>query len=37
MLETEKLNFASRHIGPRAEDIEQMLDTLGYASNGGFH
>ena len=36
MLETEKLNFASRHIGPRAEDIEQMLDTLGYASMADF-
>ncbi|MBA2628189.1 MAG: hypothetical protein H0U85_09255, partial [Gemmatimonadales bacterium] len=25
-------HFASRHIGPRAADIEAMLGTLGYAS-----
>ncbi len=36
MLETEKLNFAARHIGPRAKDIEQMLDTLGYDSMADF-
>ena len=36
MLETEKMNFASRHIGPRPEDIEQMLETLGYTSMEDF-
>ena len=36
MLETEKMNFASRHIGPRPEDIEQMLETLGYSSMTDF-
>ena len=36
MLETEKMNFASRHIGPRPEDIEQMLETLGYTSMTDF-
>ncbi len=28
--------FADRHIGPRSEDIEQMLKTLGYASMDDF-
>ena len=28
--------FADRHIGPRPEDIEQMLETLGYASMENF-
>ena len=34
MPEKEKNNklFANRHIGPRSEDIELMLTTLGYAS-----
>ncbi len=36
MLETEKINFANRHIGPRPEDIEQMLETLGYSSMADF-
>ena len=36
MLETEKINFANRHIGPRSEDIEQMLETLGYTSMKDF-
>ncbi len=36
MLETEKINFANRHIGPRSEDIEQMLETLGYTSMADF-
>ena len=36
MLETEKINFADRHIGPRPEDIEQMLETLGYTSMKDF-
>ena len=36
MLETEKLNFADRHIGPRPEDIIQMLTTLGYTSMEAF-
>ncbi len=36
MLETEKINFANRHIGPRPEDIEQMLETLGYTSMADF-
>ena len=36
MLETGKMNFASRHIGPRSEDIEQMLETLGYTSMTDF-
>ncbi len=36
MLETEKMNFVNRHIGPRPEDIEQMLETLGYTSMEDF-
>ena len=36
MLETEKMNFASRHIGPRPEDTEQMLEMLGYTSMEDF-
>ncbi|MGH7593601.1 MAG: aminomethyl-transferring glycine dehydrogenase [Gemmatimonadales bacterium] len=28
--------FAARHIGPRAEDVEQMLDVLGYPSLDAF-
>ena len=28
--------FAHRHIGPRSEDIERMLTTLGYASIADF-
>ena len=30
------MTFADRHIGPRAEDIELMLTTLGYASMQDF-
>jgi glycine dehydrogenase len=29
-------SFANRHIGPRPEDIELMLSTLGYSSIGDF-
>ena len=29
-------SFADRHIGPRSEDIERMLSTLGYASMADF-
>ena len=36
MLETGKWNFADRHIGPRPEDIRQMLTTLGYTSMEAF-
>ena len=38
MLEKQKngRSFASRHIGPRPEDIELMLSTLGYSSIGDF-
>ncbi len=36
MLETGKWNFADRHIGPRSEDIRQMLTTLGYTSMEAF-
>ena len=38
MLEKQKngRSFASRHIGPRPEDIELMLSTLGYSSVGDF-
>ena len=38
MLDKQKITstFADRHIGPRHEDIEQMLDTLGYASIAAF-
>lgn len=32
MLETDIMKFADRHIGPRYEEIEQMLEILGYAS-----
>lgn len=35
MLETD-MKFADRHIGPRSEDIQQMLGTLGYASMEDF-
>lgn len=28
--------FADRHIGPRSEDIEEMLETLGYSSMESF-
>ena len=30
------MTFADRHIGPRPEDIELMLSTLGYASMADF-
>ncbi len=30
------MTFVDRHIGPRAEDIELMLTTLGYASMADF-
>ena len=30
------MTFADRHIGPRSEDIERMLATLGYASMADF-
>ena len=30
------MTFADRHIGPRSEDIELMLTTLGYASMEAF-
>ena len=30
------MTFANRHIGPRSEDIERMLATLGYASMEDF-
>ena len=30
------MTFVDRHIGPRAEDIELMLTTLGYASMQDF-
>ena len=38
MLEKEinKSPFVDRHIGPRSEDIEQMLTTLGYSSMADF-
>lgn len=38
MLDKENLssNFSDRHIGPRPEDIEQMLGTLGYTSMDKF-
>ena len=38
MLEKEitKSPFVDRHIGPRSEDIERMLTTLGYASMADF-
>ncbi len=38
MLDKENLssNFSNRHIGPRSEAIEQMLDTLGYTSMDKF-
>ena len=38
MLDRENLTstFADRHIGPRPEDIEQMLETLGYTSMDAF-
>jgi len=29
-------SFADRHIGPRPEDIKQMLETLGYTSMADF-
>ena len=34
--EINKSPFVERHIGPRAEDIELMLTTLGYASMADF-
>ncbi len=34
--ENDNPTFADRHIGPRPEDIEQMLETLGYASMTDF-
>ncbi|MDE0483227.1 MAG: aminomethyl-transferring glycine dehydrogenase [Candidatus Poribacteria bacterium] len=34
--ENQTSTFADRHIGPRPEDIEQMLETLGYTSMGDF-
>ena len=34
--EINKSPFVDRHIGPRAEDIELMLTTLGYASMADF-
>ena len=38
MLDKENLSlsFSNRHIGPRSEDIDQILDTLGYASMDDF-
>ena len=38
MLDKENLfsNFSNRHIGPRVEDIDQMLETLGYTSMDDF-
>lgn len=34
--ENPNTSFASRHIGPRSEDIQQMLSKLGYASMTDF-
>ncbi|MYC74351.1 aminomethyl-transferring glycine dehydrogenase [Candidatus Poribacteria bacterium] len=34
--EKNRRTFADRHIGPRLEDIELMLSTLGYASMADF-
>ncbi len=34
--ENQTSTFADRHIGPRSEDIEQMLVSLGYASMDDF-
>ena len=34
--EINKSPFVDRHIGPRAEDIERMLTTLGYSSMADF-
>ncbi|MDE0638798.1 MAG: aminomethyl-transferring glycine dehydrogenase [Candidatus Poribacteria bacterium] len=34
--ENQTVTFADRHIGPRHEDIEQMLETLGYTSMANF-
>lgn len=34
--ESNKDSFANRHIGPRPEDIERMLTTLGYSSMTAF-
>ncbi len=38
MLDKENLSstFSNRHIGPRSEDIDQMLETLGYNSMDDF-
>ncbi len=35
-IENKTSTFANRHIGPRSEDIQRMLKTLGYASIEGF-
>ncbi len=35
-IENKTSTFADRHIGPRSEDIERMLTTLGYSSMEGF-
>ena len=34
--EKNKRHFSDRHIGPRPEDIELMLTTLGYSSMADF-
>ena len=34
--ENQTATFADRHIGPRFEDIQRMLTTLGYASMEDF-
>ncbi|MDE0085374.1 MAG: aminomethyl-transferring glycine dehydrogenase, partial [Candidatus Poribacteria bacterium] len=34
--ENQTSTFAARHIGPRSEDIEQMLASLGYAAMDDF-
>ena len=34
--EKNKSHFSDRHIGPRPEDIELMLTTLGYSSMADF-
>ena len=33
---TSDTSFSQRHIGPRTEDIKQMLSTIGYSSMGAF-
>ena len=35
--EINKSPFVDRHIGPRAEDIELMLITLGYSTMARLH